>query len=502
MKTITKLIRNMKPGEIKLIRHFYQLRRGYEVKKKEKLLVLALTKPDCTDEEARKYLYSTRNSSAFSNLKQRMKADVLNILLLQEGEGRYRSPYARAVFDCRRLLLQGEVLLSRGIYGDAIDLLDKAIELAVKYELYAEQTQALDIYRAHTVMREDGKDFAKISQRISRSIHLLQKVANAKARHYELTVPGLFRSDRCPELLRNGRAYLQEMGNDYQETGSNRIGFYYHASAIHYNCKARDYEAALFHARELLDLVGSSDVFKADSYKAGANMQIANALLNLYRPAEAVEHARIAIHNFKSGMLNELMALEKLYFCYIRTGEFDKAKDVLEKAFANSSLDYNEFTSAKWWFFKAGLEFLNGEPDKALRSLKGCQALLKDKTGWLLGYCIFEMMCRVENGNLDWFEYRSESMKKILKRYVDNKNDHNDKRIRLIYQVMKTLKYNSYDLNLTLEKEEYNLSLLREGKDQYYWDPTGYEIVRFDEWIKNKAQSSGRRAGSGTVKAA
>jgi tetratricopeptide (TPR) repeat protein len=510
MKNLAKLIRSLKPGEVKLVRHFYQMRRGYEVKKKEKLLVLVLAKGDCTDEEAKKYMYSAKGGpvlskkigSAFSNLKQRLRTDILNILLLQEGETRYRSPYARAVFDCRRMLLQGEVLLSRGVYNEAINLLDLAIGLAVKYELYAEQVQILDVYRTHKVMREDGKDFLQISDRITDSIQLLLKTTKAKHHHYEMTVPGLFRTDRCPELLSKGRTDLEDMGNDFSVTGSKRIGFYYHVSAIHYNSRMHNYEAALFHAKELLRLVSASDVFNADSYTAGANMEIANALLKLSRYDEAIEHAKVALRNFKPGMLNELMALEKLYFCYIRKQELEKAKEILQKAFANASINYNEFTSAKWWFFKAGLEFLKGDPERALRSLKECNVLMKDKTGWLLGYCTLEMMCRVENGNHDWFEYRSESLKKILMRHVDNKDDNRDKRIRLIFQVMKSLKYNDYDLKQSAEKEAHNLGLLAEGKGQYYWDPTGYELVRFDEWIKNKAQSSGKRIVPRTVKAA
>jgi tetratricopeptide (TPR) repeat protein len=502
MKTITKLISKLRPGEVRLIRHFYQMRRGYEVKKKEKLLVLAQAKPDCTDEEAKKYLYSNRNSSAFSNLKQRLKSDILNILLIQDGDSRYKSPYARAVFDCRRLLLQGEVLLSRGVYDEAIEMLDRAIVLAEKYELHAERAQALDVYLTHSVMKEDGKDFQHISKRIGATIGLLLKVSHAKQLHYELTIPGLFQTNRCPELMEKGRTHLEEMGADFKHTGSNRIGFYYHLSAIHYNSRNLAYEGALFHAHELLSLVTSSKVFGTDSYKAGANMEIAKALLNLCRWEEAEKYAKVALRNFKPGMINELMALDKLYFCYIRLGDFEKAKDVLQKAFSNSSLSYNAFTSAKWWFFRAGYEFLQGDAEKALQSLKGCNALMKDKTGWLLGYCTLEMMCRVENGNFDWFEYRSESMKKILKRYVNNKDDHHDKRIKLIYQVLKTLKYNNYDLQATVEKEAHNLHLLTEGKGQYHWDPTGYEIVRFDEWIKNKAKSSGRRAGSGTIIAA
>jgi tetratricopeptide (TPR) repeat protein len=502
MENILKIVNCLKPGEVKLVRHFYSLQNDYELKKREKLFVLAMAKPDCSDEEALRYLYGSRPDPAFRRLKQRLKADILNLLLIQGASAKFKSAYAQAVFDCRRMLIQGEILLSRGVYEEAIDVLGKAAALAQRYELFAEQVQIDDIYMTHIVMKDGGKDFDSLAERISGSVKLLEKAACAKRDHYALTVPGLFRGDCKKELQERAPAYLKKMETDFQSTGSKRIGFYFHVSAMNYYNTVKDFEQALHHGKELLHLVNSCDVFRMDSYLAGVNMQIASTLITLERYDEALKHASIAHSLFKPGMLNELMALEKLYYCYIRKGELVKARDIIGRAFANENLGYNESISARWWFFKTGLEFLQGDHEKALKSLKNCNALLRDKAGWMLGHCILEVMCRVENGNLDWFEIRAEGLKKVLKRHVNPENTGIDKRIILIYKIMKKLRRMDYNFSRTIKEEAENLALLSEGKGQYYWNPAGHELVRFDEWIKSKVQRSSKKGTSTASKAA
>jgi hypothetical protein len=146
---------------------------------------------------------------------------------------------------------------------------------------------------------------------------------------------------------------------------------------------------------------------------------------------------------------------------------------------------------------------MNDHFDKAIKSLKNCNILLKDKHGWLLGFCTLEVMCRFENGNHDWFEYRSESLKKMLKRHVKNDSAGKDKRIILIFKIMKTLNKLNYDFAATVKLEAESMAQLKDGKGQYYWNPAGSELLRFDEWMESKVQSASKRGSNSTaIKAA
>jgi tetratricopeptide (TPR) repeat protein len=494
MERLHSIINSLKSAEIKLIRAFFrsQSLKG-DLNQREKLFTLILAKPNCSEKEAIQNIFARKNSSGFKQIKKRLKTDILNLLLLQEAEIKYKSKYAQEVFNCRRFIIQGEMLLGRGVYDEAVDVLLKAADLARKNELYAEQIMINDIYRSHIVMKQQRDELGDIKKQIDTSILLLEKSSKAKHLHYELSAPAVYKSSVQHPKPTGNYFPIEQMKADFESTGSLRIGFYYHLSAMQFNSMNRDYEIALFHGGELLELVKSAPAFQSDSFVAGANMQMANALINLERYAEATRYAQIALGKFKSGMINELLALEKLFYCYIRTNEFGKAGEIIIKAFANSKFNYNEFMNGKWWFFKASLEFLKKDYNKAIASLKNCDALLRDKSGWLLGYWLLEMMCRIEKGNLDWFELRSESFKKIIQRHANGSNEKTNKRIVAIFRILRSYRKYDFDFSVVAEIEKNSLELLSKGSGDYYWDPSGFEIFRFEKWLTEKTEEKSEK---------
>jgi tetratricopeptide (TPR) repeat protein len=491
MERLNSIIGSLKSGEIRLIRAFYRskLTLAY-FDKREKLFMLILAKPNCSEKEAIRNLFAKKNPKAFNQIKKRLKADILNLLLLQEADIKYKSKYAQAVFNCRRAIIQGELLLSRGVYDEAIDILLKAAELSRHNELYAEQIMIHDIYRTHIVMKQQGYELGDLKKQIDKSILLLEKSSKAKHLHYELFVPGLYRSDVKKPAKEESIVSIAEMKTDFEATGSLRIGFYYHLSAMQFNTLKRDYETSLYHGKELLELVKSSPAFQSDSFIGGANMEIANALINLERYDEALEFSLVALTQFKPGMLNELLTLEKLYYCYIRKNELLKARETIDRAFLNEKMTYNKFLHGKWWYMKAGLEFLKNDYTRAIHSLKNCDSLMKDKSGWLLGYWLLEMMCRIEKGNLEWFELRSESFKKITLRHASGSGEDSNLRMVIIFKILRSFRRIEFDFSELLKIEKDNLDLLEKGKGEYCWDPAGYELIRFDKWVYSKAQEA------------
>lgn len=496
MQRVLNLVGSLKESEIRLVKSYYRSHHDYDdISLREKLFMLALSRPDCDDKEAMHFLFKRKNPGAFSLVKQQLKTDVLNILLLQDADMKFKSKYAQAVFNCRRMIIQGEILLGRGVYDEAMEVLDKAWELATHNELYAEQVMIDDIYRTHLVVKEGGKDFTLISDRIRCSIALLDKSSEAKQDHYELIVPGLYRKNHGHHLNGEGQTKLDQMKQDFEATGSLRIGFYYHLSAMHYYREQYDFAKSLDHGLALLQLVRSSPAFQSDSFFGGAKMELAKVLINLGRYDEALEYAQVAYRHFKPGMINQLLALEQLYYCYIRKRDLKNAGEIVDRAFQNKKVTYNGFINAKWWFFKAGLEFLNQDFAKALGSLKNSTALLKDKTGWMLGYTMLEVMCRLESGNIEWCEARMEGLRKIMLRYTSACDENCDARMESMFRLLRSLRAAEYDYAQLQEAEKERLALMAGNEGMYRWDPTGYELVRFEDWLKEKAERGKRKPG-------
>jgi hypothetical protein len=140
-------------------------------------------------------------------------------------------------------------------------------KLAIKYELVAELITIEDLIRNHLIMKEGVDSFHDSSNSIQESIELLSKIERAKSRHYKITAPALFRSSDSgnadTESLTKGLLMLQQSKADFESTGSARIGFSYHLTALNSHSYLKQFDAAFEHGLQLLELVESNPVVKS-----------------------------------------------------------------------------------------------------------------------------------------------------------------------------------------------------------------------------------------------
>jgi hypothetical protein len=493
MENVINLIKNLQTGEIKLLRHFYRFQKGSDFKKINLLFDIAVKSKNCKkideiDKKALDELYNNNSKyeNTFSKLKCRLKNDILNILLLQTSSIKHKAKHDLAIFDCRRMLLQGDILLGRGIYNEGINILEKASSIAQKNELFAEQILIDELCRNYNLLKSEEHIFTAFMKRIETNTSLLEKVQFAKYFHYEMTSSQLFKTTN-PQLIEEWENKLDIIKKDYEHSKSVKIGFYYNLSALNFYRETHLFKKSLEFGLALLQNIESYEILKTPFYSGKINMELAKCYLLTEEYEKAINHANIANQYFHKDILNELASLEILMHCYLIKQDYKKVNSILETAFLKVSIQSDEFIYSKWCFLKAGVEFRMNLFSNALRSLKKCNELLKDKNGWLLAYNLFEAICRIENGNLEWFEYRSEALKKIMQRYNKGHAENQNKRFYIIYRVLKTLHKNNYDYIQTVSDEKKNITLLSETSHSYSWYMSGYEPIPFDRWIKEKA---------------
>ena len=104
---------------------------------------------------------------------------------------------------------------------------------------------------------------------------------------------------------------------------------------------------------------------------------------------------------------------------------------------------------------------------------------MEQKSGWYLGKKLMLLMISIKEEEADPTIIQLENLLKVF-RGLEQEHIH---RFKAIYKIVRFLSYNQFDFKLTLEKQAYLLDLLAEGKDDYRWNPMGYEMIRFDEWF-------------------
>jgi len=483
MKHLVPLIKALRPGEIRLIKHFLRLESNAEVKKRLELFNLVLTGKGDTDKKALKKLYkSEKNNSAFSHLKERLRKDVLNVLFLQDASKKFSTKYANAEFECRRNFIQADILIARGAYIPAIKILEKSLQLAERYELATEKTLILQLTRTMTHRIKSEKKLEEFNTGIRKSMELMKEFNRVEEIGHYFSYPQLFKGNKNvnqPDFKINA---IQELKDLYEKTKSSRIGFWYHLTMNEIYTLKRNNEEALENNLQLLNLIEHSPSINSQANIAGANMNISGNLIGLMKYEDSIDYAKIAVRSFRKGGINQFMAMENLFFAYYRNNDYESAADIVTKMFEHRAMKANSFYPAKWLYLRACLEFSTGEFNKALKTLNENTELNKDKSGWLLGYRILELLIMVEIREFEWFDFKLESFRKLLQR----QKTENVQRSKVIFNVLKTLGKMNFDYFDTLEKEQNNIKLLEEAENELQWDPKGFEVIRFDDWIKTK----------------
>ncbi len=169
-----------------------------------------------------------------------------------------------------------------------------------------------------------------------------------------------------------------------------------------------------------------------------------------------------------------------LFWVYLRSENFEATEDIVNQAFEHPNINQSPHFKAKWNYLKANMMFMKGNLSAAHSYLLESDELNKDKTGWLIGFKLLLIYITFEQGNYYWLSSQLENFRKLIQR---NK-EANLTRAKLIHKISYALLQSHGDFRKVEETYNTELTKLKEAKNKMYWDPTGYEIVRFDDWFQ------------------
>ncbi|MFT4545556.1 MAG: hypothetical protein ACI9EQ_002032, partial [Bacteroidia bacterium] len=118
----------------------------------------------------------------------------------------------------------------------------------------------------------------------------------------------------------------------------------------------------------------------------------------------------------------------------------------------------------------------------SFKSLNRDGYLLKQQDTWNIQFRLLELMQLIEQQDVEWLEFKLDATRKFLTRHKILDSN----RVRTAINVFGNLVRKDLDFDEISEKNMDSLkSCLKEEKG-FAWDPTGSEIVRFDEWVASK----------------
>lgn len=483
LSNLTQLVHGLKSGEVQLIRNYYKSMVTLKDASK-RLLLFDLIKSDkkATDDYLAQKIYRTKSNSAYSQLKKRLKDDILNILLLQDGRRRFNSKSAQTEFDVKRLLIGGDILVSRGLTKEGVTALQKARKKAIEFELYNEIVSSSEILISHLATKTGINEYKRNKKIIDEAVENNRKLLIAKDYYYKIGIPALFKLNE-PKVYNNfALEATKELESFFNESKSAKIGYYYYQVATQYFSIIKDYKQALLLSKKFLKLVQDNKSIYLKRTLANAYLQIAQNELQLKNHTQCVRNSSNALKYFKEGLTNELLTLEILFLSNFYSGIINKASEIIKKALSHPKLNSNKFLPAKWHFYKAWFVFSQKQFDAANNAMNDCTYLLEDKTGWLYGYRILDIMITLECNELFLVDGKIAGFKKI----IGKQKDINASRAKTILKILDALVRKHYDYALATKNQKANITVLQEAKAEHLWEPMGYELIRFEEWFATK----------------
>ena len=465
-------------NDVKLVKKYFS--NAGEAEKR--LQLFELIRNGC--EEAQIASQLAVSSEALRKLSGRLQQDLLNLILFRGGSGRTDAPYRQAEIDCRKLLLQGDILLKKGATATGIKLLQKAARLAEKHELPTEGVLIDDILRTHFGFRKGLKAYEKYSEQLAGKLALMKQVLDAKEMNQRILLPRMFSRKENAEDIELAAKTYKALEQSFEETGSPNIGYYYFLTSLFYHDFQQNWEEAHKVALGFRALIKKEAAIYSRNRMANANLQLANIQMQRYEFEEAAFYASEATALSKSGLNNELTSMEFWFMGLFMDNQLEEATEVINKAFVHPKIKATPFTESKWLFLRAALHFKMKKFESSQRDLLQDSALMKDKSGWLFGHKLLEILCLAEMEEFTLIEFRLESMRKL---HQQRKGTHSE-RLSLIIRVLSELVKTDFDYRETLDKRQGELEKLTLGKEMYFWNPLGFEIIRFDSWFQTKME--------------
>ncbi len=485
MKELNQIIKSLNSREVYYIKSYLQgSQRGNQANKKLQLFRLLRKEEDLTNKKAAQIIYDSAPDSKLSHLKSMLKSNILGLIFLQEGDQIFNKTLAQKQFDVLKQFLLGKLLLSRGQYEVGLHQLAEASEAAEEFELASEQLLIDDTRRTHKGSKEGIEAYDAFETRIHESLTLARAIIYAREYIHKVTLPTLYKGNKEPKQKKNIAHYVSQLKQLYDKTQSSRVGYWYHNISLYAQILEEAFEGALSSAHQILDLVENNEAIYSQTRKAEALLHIATNHLQLHQPQYARSPSKEAFEILKSNMLNEVTAARFLFYSLFYAGQYKQAYNLAYDMLAHPQVKDHKLLQAKWKYFLANLHYLHQQYDEANTLLFEHSELLKDSSGWSLGYKLLKLYIDFEKEDSYLLFEEIENLERFVYRY----QFHPIARTQLICYLFKKLSHHQFHPFKLYQTQLDKIQLLKSNQSPYRWNPTEYELIPFHRWIQIKGE--------------
>lgn len=477
----------LKTSEIELARkHINAYRSNHTIKNKKMLILFNNVNNGVSDyDKLKRKVSKDINDESFNRLIIRTTKRILESLLVDVNIGRkeFYSDLFQNKYKLQKMLVQSQILRSRGLINKVIDLNSKIIKVGKEYELYSEIIEAMLINLNIASGGNRKLNYDHLKNEIF--FYEKEKLTLQKIRIIiqDFSIVSSIKSNSS-DLLTGLKQHLHKVEKlSVNTTSKNSLSIKYLFQIEYYSLK-NNYKRIIEIGTNLLELLKNYKSVYSEARIIYVQNEISNAYLNSYQFDKARNLAlnsfELSSKNINSSYLTTIDLLSRIEFYSKR---FDSASIYINKALSISITDNYKIRKAKFNYYQANLYFVLEDYKRAYQQLDLIGEIERDKEGWNLWIRTLRILCLIEQKKFELLEFEFESFRK----YVDrNKRTSNQVlRIEIIVRIISDLIKNMFNFNNIKMLRTEDFDLLK-SKKSISWKINSPEMIDFSTWFESK----------------
>jgi tetratricopeptide (TPR) repeat protein len=482
MDRIKSLYTTLNKSEIKALKTYLSAFHSKGENKPLELLRLIEKRPEITQDVAAKKLYGDPRSKAFIMMKSRLFEKMTEFLSLSVNPGAASRrnkdmPYFQDLTEYRKNMLAAVVLRERRLRNLSREAMDKSLKIAKKCSNPELEIDVLLRIRGGHASTE--KVFEELTLAIRDAMERQERDISAVGIHNKFLRMHNLRSSMDNKKIEFLERNLPPLEDSLRQKYSPRADYHLQLLKVFYYSLTGEYEKCKAAADASIAVLDRFPGIRNRMRVADPYFQLGLLELKFHRYDAAIEAMEKAVEYQVPHSRGMLMILLIQLYPLILKGELEEAAaqcdridEMLKKPF-NTSVDA---LKGLFFYLKSCVRYRQRNYQEAWATLQEAHELNFDKEGWLSGIRVFEIMILLDRGNGDLASQKLENLRKHLSRYST------DPRLDTIYKLLNHQERMGFLFSHFKGEED----LLRDLAEVHRWKHNGHEVIRFDDWYKEK----------------
>ena len=433
--------------------------------------------------------FDIKKYNSFEKLVERLKDKIgycLTSEIITQREGEYSKRY-QSFYQILYKLARAEAYLGKiNLPEEAYNEIGKIIQYAKTYEFYSLLLEALYLKRNFLMLRQGTKRFNEVTAEIMHYEKCRAAYYRARQWHNEYIQYSDFDGYRSGYKETFEKA-IEELKQDYTETKSASVGYFYFIIKKGYYEEQRNFPLASEYALKLLNLVNDNKAIHQPRRMGTAYNQLADTYLCQRKLTQCLESVKAAQVYYKPNTYNYSLSEELEFWALFYSGQYEKAEAKIVSIINNIDYKQSPLIDNKRYYLYACTLFALGKLKECAKMLESVKEIHTDKRGWNVGIRILSLMTLLYKPEQEEIAiHKLASFKMHIRALRELKETR--KRDLIIFKILDQLVKNKNDFSLVYGRMKEEFDLLESTDPDYGWQIKSHELIIFQLWIKSMVQ--------------